>query len=72
MANRRVKCRSHAVIREGETEGGGPRVGGCGFRKAEAGALVFTTSTQDPGTPAAGPEVTGLVFEGTGGGPGLV
>jgi len=72
VANRRGECRSQAVIGEGETEGGGLRAGSCGFREAEAGAFLFTTSTQDPGTQAAGPEVTGLVFEGTGGGPGLV
>ena len=57
----------------GETDGGGPRVGCGGARGVEAGALgafLFATSTQEPGTQAAGPEVLGLVAEGTGGGSG--
>ena len=72
VAKRRVTCLSQAVIGEGETEGGGPRAGCWGARGVEAGALgvfLFTISTQEPGTQAAGPEVLGLVAEGTGGGP---
>jgi len=74
VANRRVRGLSRAVIGEGETKGGRPRADCWGALGAESGALgdfLFTTSTHEPETQAASPEVLGLVAEGTGGGPGL-
>ena len=72
VANRRVRCLLQVVIGVGKTDGGG-RVGCGGAREVEAealGAFLFTTSTQEPGTQAAGPEVLRLVAKGTGGGSG--
>ena len=74
VANQTVRYQSRSVIRKGETEGGGPQADCWGAMGAEAGALgafLWTTSTNEPGTQAAGREVLGLVAEGTGGGPSL-
>jgi len=74
VANPRVKWRSRGVIGELETEREGRTScwGAWGAGAGASGVFLFTTSTQELGTQAAGPVVLGLVANRTGGGPDLV